>query len=220
MLANIFVIKQYVNDCFKYICDQSIYQCLLATKNHAVLIRKTRYHLSKTVMKIKIKKVKEKAQKLNNAKAWEQFYRKYKTKYEVHMVKTNFFKPRSDNKMNLNMFRFSQCKITWESAKAVVFSSSSESEDSSSACKRISGENRTESKILWLAAAGMSHTDNSHTNCDRDRAYNDSDEGTLWAVAVDPTQYDDCDSIPSTDDSQVQWVAEADPAAHEERLRQ
>ena len=183
----------------------------IATKKRADLIRKTRYHLSKAVMKIKIKKVKKKAQKLSNAKTREQFYRRYESKYEAHVAKTNFFKPRNaDNKMKTsNMFHFSQRKITWESAKAVVFSCSSESEDSASACKHISGENRTEGKALWLAAAGMSHIGNFHNNCDRDRTYNDSDEETSWAAAVDPAQYADCDRTPSTDDSQVQWAAAA-----------
>ena len=189
----------------------------IATKKRADLIRKTRYHLSKAVMKIKIKKVKKKAQKLSNAKTREQFYRRYESKYEAHVAKTNFFKPRNaDNKMKTsNMFHFSQRKITWESAKAVVFSCSSESEDSASVCKHISGENRTEGKALWLAAAGMSHIGNFHNNCDRDRTYNDSDEETSWAAAVDPAQYADCDRTPSSDDSQVQWAAAADPAAHE-----
>ena len=61
----------------------------------------------------------------------------------------------------------------------------------------------------------MSHIDNFHNNCDRDRTYNDSDEETSWAVAVDPAQYADCDRTPSTDDSQVQWAAATDPAAQE-----
>ena len=62
----------------------------------------------------------------------------------------------------------------------------------------------------------MSHMDNFHNNCDRDRTYNDSDEETSWAAVVDPTQYADCDRTPTTDDSQqVQWVEEADPATYE-----
>ena len=55
----------------------------------------------------------------------------------------------------------------------------------------------------------MSHIGNFHNNCDRDRTYNDSDEETSWAAAVDPAQYADCDRTPSTDDSQVQWAAAA-----------
>ena len=41
---------------------------------------------------MKIKKGKRKVTKLTNAKLCEQFYRKYETKYEEDVVKTNFFK--------------------------------------------------------------------------------------------------------------------------------
>ena len=135
----------------------------------------------------------------------------------------NFFKPKgrgdSRNKMaKSNLFSFSGRKqITWDSAKAVAFSSSSESDVDASTFKQISGTKREGTNALWLAAAGKSYTNNlQNIFSNREGAPSGSDEGDLWATAAASAQYADCDKTTSVDDSQELWAAAADPAAYED----
>ena len=187
------------------------------------LIRRTRFHLlSKAVMQMKIKKVKSKAAKLSNAKTREQFYHKYQAKYEEHVAKTNFFKPKgrgnAENRVTTNLFRFSGRKwISWDLAKAVVFSSSSSDSDDDNSNQKFSTSDtrRAGANALWLAAAGASYIGNIQ-NINRDGISRESDEGEPWATAVDPAQHADCDKTPSAEDSQELWSAAADPAAYED----
>ena len=157
---------------------------------------KARFHIRRQALARRHVKVAKKAKKMSDARCREAFYKKFEAKYEAHVAKVNFLKPKRRTtpaqkcKPNhaLYMHKTIPITITWADAKQQVFSS-----DSSSAITDNSDSDMTKngkSDGLWIAAGCESHV---HTNS--------SSDSELWAEAVDPAEYEDCDETPTPDNN-------------------